>query len=134
MSFYSDYIFVKESNLHGKGLFSDIDIPKGSVIMKIIGDEIDENECVRRENEENNVYIFYKDENKYIDTINSDKIKFINHNCDNNCYVDEDENGDLILVAQRNIYSGEELTIDYGYDDIYDACSCNECDNKVKSS
>ncbi len=131
---YSDFILVKESNLHGKGIFSNIDIPKETIIMRIIGDEIDENECVRRENEENNVYIFYKDDNKYIDTKNSDKIKYINHNCDCNCYVDEDEDGSLVLVALRDISAGEELTIDYGYDDIYSSCSCNSCDNKDQLS
>ncbi len=130
MQFIEDLIVVKDSNLHGKGLFTLSDIPQRTVIMKIIGDEIDENECIRRENEEDNVYIFYKDENKYIDTINSDKIKFINHNCDCNCYIDEDDEGNLILVALRNISVGEELTIDYGYDEIYSSCSCNSCDNK----
>lgn len=123
-------IIVKESNLHGKGIFTEIDIPKDSIIMKIIGEEIDENECIRRENEEDNVYIFYKDDNKYIDTKNSDKIKFINHNCDYNCHIDENADGDLILVASRDIFAGEELTIDYGYDEIYTNCSCIECDNK----
>ncbi len=133
VNFY-DFILVKKSKLHGYGIFTEIDIPKGTSILKIFGDEIDENECVRRENEENNVYIFYKDDNKYIDTKNSDKIKYINHNCDCNCYVDEDEEGNLILVASRNIYSGEELTIDYGYEDIYSSCNCNNCDNKEQLS
>lgn len=125
-----EQIIVKDSDLHGKGIFTEVDISKDTVIMKILGEEIDESECIRRENEENNVYIFYKDDNTYIDTINSDKIKFINHNCDCNCYIDEDKDGTLILVAIRDIKAGEELTIDYGYDDIYDACSCNDCDNK----
>jgi SET domain-containing protein len=99
--------------------------------MEIVGEEIDENECIRRENEENNVYIFYKDDNTYIDAKNSEKIKYINHSCDYNCYVDEDENGDLILVSARDIKNGEELTIDYGYDEIYENCNCNECDEKI---
>jgi SET domain-containing protein len=128
---YSDYIAVLDSNLHGKGIFTKIDIPKGTVIMQIIGEEIDVNECIRRENEENNVYIFYKDDNTYIDAKNSEKIKYINHSCDYNCYVDEDENGNLILVAAREIKNGEELTIDYGYDEIYENCNCNECDEKI---
>lgn len=130
MSINLSSIIVKESNLHGKGIFTEIDIPKDSIIIKIIGEEIDENECIRRENEDDNVYIFYKDENKYVDTKNSDKIKFINHNCDYNCHIEDDADGNLILVASRDICAGEELTIDYGYEEIYSNCSCIECDNK----
>lgn len=131
MQFNEELIVVKESTLHGKGIFTSVPIRKGTIIMKIIGEIIDEEECIRRENEENNVYIFYKDDNVYIDAKNSEKIKFLNHSCDCNCYVDEDENGDLILVALRDIQKDEELTIDYGYEEIYNDCSCNECDNKL---
>ncbi len=130
MSSFSDYILVKQSKLHGKGIFSSVFIPEGTEILKIIGEEISEGECIRRENEEDNVYIFYKDDNTYIDTKNSDKVKFINHSCDYNCLVDEDDSGNLILVAAKNISPDEELTIDYGYDDIYSNCSCNDCENK----
>ncbi|MCS7052890.1 MAG: SET domain-containing protein [Ignavibacterium sp.] len=130
MQFNEELIVVKESTLHGKGIFTSVPINKGTIIMKIIGEIIDEEECIRRENEENNVYIFYKDDNVYIDAKNSEKIKYLNHSCDCNCYVDEDENGDLILVALRDIQKDEELTIDYGYEEIYNDCSCNECDNK----
>ena len=43
--------------------------------------------------------------------------------------VEEDEEGGLILVADTEIKAGEELTIDYGYEDIYDDCGCNTCDS-----
>lgn len=128
MSFYLDYLYVKESDLHGKGVFTKIAIPKDATIMKIIGELINETECIRRENEENNVYIFYKDVNQYIDTKYSDIIKFINHKCNCNCYVDEDKDGNLILIALKDINAGEELTIDYSYDEIYDSCNCKSCD------
>ncbi|MEJ5262479.1 MAG: SET domain-containing protein-lysine N-methyltransferase [Ignavibacterium sp.] len=127
-------IIVKDSSLHGKGIFTQIPINKNQTILVIEGEEIDAAECIRRENEENNVYIFWKDDNTYIDASSTEKIKYVNHSCEANCYIDEDESGNLILVASRDIEHGEELTIDYGYDEIYEECSCSSCDNKLESA
>jgi hypothetical protein len=126
---FDRYIEVKDSGIHGSGLFASTNIPVHSKIMIISGEVIDDNECVRREEEENNVYIFWNEKN-YIDTAKSDKIKFINHSCEYNCEVEERDEHTLWLVAAKNILAGEELTIDYGYDEIYDYCSCSECENK----
>lgn len=131
---YQEYVVVKQSAIHGSGIFTAVDIPKDSIIMIIEGEVIDGNECERREEEEDNVYIFWKDDENYIDTAQTDKIKYINHNCDYNCEVEEDDNGNLLLIADRNIKAGEELTIDYGYEDIYDECGCNDCTNKEQAA
>ena len=124
---YSKYVFVNESDIHGKGIFINSDVPSGAIIMEIEGDLIDGNECERREEEENNVYIFWNGDDSYIDTANTNKIRYINHNCNYNCDVEENENNGLILIAARDIKKGEELTIDYGYEDIYDDCGCRAC-------
>lgn len=122
-------LFVGESEIHGTGLFTIAAIRKDQAIMEIDGELIDDDECIRREELNNNVYIFYKTDREYIDTENTDKIKFINHNCENNCEIDENKSGKLILIANRDIRSGEELTIDYGYDEIYEDCSCRKCES-----
>ena len=120
---------VKDSPVHGKGLFSITNFSEGQIITKINGEIIDADECVRRE-DEGNVYIFWKEDDVYIDVSNFSIIKYINHSCDYNCDVDEDEDGSLILIAARDIKDGEELTIDYGYEEIYENCSCSICENK----
>lgn len=125
-------IIVKNSPIHGSGIFTSVDIPANTRIMKISGEIISGEECERREEEENNVYIFWNGDDSYIDTADSDKIKYINHRCDYNCDVIEGKNNDLYLTASRNISAGEELTIDYGYDEIYNYCSCLSCENKEK--
>ncbi|GMU86111.1 MAG: hypothetical protein AMXMBFR48_13530 [Ignavibacteriales bacterium] len=94
--------------------------------MKIDGEIISGDECERREIEENNVYIFWNGD-EYVDVKHTDDIKYINHNCNPNCYVDADKKGNLLLVAAKDIIPGEELTIDYGYDEIYDICTCDVC-------
>lgn len=129
-----DYTIVKDSDVHGKGLFTTHTIKQEQIIMIIDGEIIDADECVRREEEENNVYIFWKDDNTYIDTFMTEKIRYINHSCNSNCYIDEDDYSNLILVAARDIAAGEELTIDYGYEEIYDECCCINCENKLESA
>ena len=124
-----DNLIVKDSSVHGMGLFTTTEHKEGQIITIIKGELINADECVRRE-DEGNVYIFYKDENEYIDASNHSQLRYLNHSCNYNCDIDEDENGNLILFAAEDIQSGEELTIDYGYDEIYDYCSCNNCENK----
>ncbi len=125
-NFHEEYIIVNKSQIHGRGLFTTIDIPKDSLIMIISGEVISDDECVRREEEEENVYIFWNGDN-YIDTSNTRKIKYINHKCDFNCDVVERDNETLSLIAYRDIEAGEELTIDYGYEEIYENCNCAFC-------
>jgi SET domain-containing protein len=124
---YEKFVFVKESDIHGKGIFISTKVPKGEKLMEIKGDVIDGDECERREEEEDNVYIFWNGDDCYIDTSRTKKIKYINHDCDFNCDVVENERGGLMLIAYHTIEAGEELTIDYGYDDIYENCECNSC-------
>ncbi len=124
-NYLEQLLTVKDSGIHGKGLFSTINISEGDKILVINGEIISEDECIKRENE-GNVYIFWN-EDSYIDTSMTDKIKYINHNCDFNCDVVDDANNNLILIAYRDINAGEELTIDYGYDEIYEHCHCKNC-------
>jgi SET domain-containing protein len=121
------YVFVGESQIHGTGLFTTIHIPKGSKIMLITGELISEEECIRRENEKDNVYIFWKNDDCYIDTTHSTKIKYINHDCYHNCEVIDGDESSLILITSRDISKYEELTIDYGYEEIYAECNCRKC-------
>ena len=126
---FNKYLIVKDSGIHGKGIFNTVNIPKGAKILDIEGEIIDAEECERREEEENNVYIFWNGDDCYIDTSRTGKIKYINHNCDFNCDVIEDGNNGLMLVAYKNINAGDELTIDYGYEEIYEMCQCEVCIN-----
>jgi len=124
---FKRYVIVKDSGIHGKGIFNTVNIPEGAKILDIKGEIINGYECERREEEENNVYIFWNGDDCYIDTRKTRKIKYINHNCDFNCDIVENDNNGLALVAYRNIKAGTELTIDYGYDEIYEMCNCEVC-------
>lgn len=124
--FLEKYVFVGSSPIEGKGIFTSEKITEGESILVIQGEVITEEECIRREEEEGNVYIFWNEDN-YIDVANTEKIKYINHNCNCNCSVEAYDDDSLLLVANRNIAPDEELTIDYGYDEIYETCNCEIC-------
>ncbi len=82
-----DYLVVLESPIQGKGLFTTKPCEAGEILMIIAGETINADECLRREEEEQNVYIFYNDENTYIDTAMTEKIRYINHSCEPNAEV-----------------------------------------------
>ncbi|MBC8043058.1 MAG: SET domain-containing protein [Rhizobacter sp.] len=116
------HLFVQNSSIEGKGIFTAKSAAAGERLMIITGETIDDEESDRREDEENNFYIFWNGDNCYIDTAQTEKIKFINHSCHPNASVLDRDRDSLYLVASRNIEAGEELTIDYGYDEIYLTC------------
>jgi len=123
---FEEFVVVKESPIHGKGIFADAEIPAGELVMVIRGEVITGTECERREEEDNNVYIFWNGR-YYIDTVNTEKIKYINHDCNPNCEVQDRDRETLNLVSKRTIVQGEEITMDYGYDEIYEDCQCLTC-------
>ena len=123
---WEEYVLVKNSPIEGSGIFAAADIPSGELVMIIQGEVITGTECERREEEEENVYIFWNGR-YYIDTYNTPKIKYINHSCNPNCEVLDRDRETLNLVSCREIKAGEEITMDYGYEEIYDICTCEEC-------
>ena len=125
----NEYIEVKESPVHGKGLFARKDIPGDTLISVIQGEFIDEDECVRREDNENNNYIFWHSDTNYVDVSNN-LLRYLNHDCNPKCYVEELNETCLCLMTESDISSGEEITIDYDYEEIYDYCNCSKCQPK----
>ena len=120
---------VRDSSIHGRGIFTKSLIGEGEIICVIRGEVIDEAESIRREEEEGNVYIFFNGDN-YIDTSKTELIKNLNHYCTPNCYVDDRDEASLFLIADREIHPGEELTIDYDYEEIYMHCGCPKCKSR----
>jgi SET domain-containing protein len=120
--FNPDYIIVLESPIQGRGIFTTKPCEAGEVLMIISGETINAEECLRREEEEANVYIFYNDDDTYIDTAMTEKIRYINHSCEPNAQVKDRDRDSLYLVASRTIQAGEEITIDYDYEEIYNIC------------
>lgn len=110
-----DFFLVKESSIHGMGLFAKTNIPKGTRIIEYTGERVPLTNLLtdNHENESNKVYFFYLTQRTVIDgSRNGNEARFANHSCDPNCetYNFDDR---IFLYAMRDIIQGEELTYDY---------------------
>ncbi len=91
---------VRESSIHGKGLFALCHIREGDIIGQIKYQPVDED----------GPYVLWISDEIGI-RVDCD-LKFINHNKNPNaCYCE-----DLQVVALKNIDPGDEITHDYGDD------------------
>jgi len=109
---------VKNSRIHGKGVFATRNIPAGACITEYEGERISWKEAVRRENtkapDDYHTFFFSLDNGKIIDGgSNGNDARWINHSCEPNCEARE-EDGRVYIYALRDIKRGEELNYDYG--------------------
>ena len=96
----NELFVVKESGIHGKGLFASCNISEGEVLGSIKYNPV----------EEDGPYVLWVNETLGIQ-VDCD-LKYINHNPKPNaCYCE-----DLQVVAIKNIKTGDEITHDYGDD------------------
>ena len=111
-------IQVRQSGVHGKGVFALMDIAEGERVVEYKGELIDWQEALRRHphdpSDPNHTFFFHIDEERVIDgKVNGNSAKWINHSCGANCEADED-GVRVFIKAIRNIAAGEELNYDYG--------------------
>jgi uncharacterized protein len=113
------------SGIHGTGMFAARAIRRGERIIEYIGEVIDKKESERRalvqikqakRSGSGAVYIFTLDEEWDLDGAGvENQARLINHSCDPNTEVWNEENR-LWIHALRPIAKGEELTYNYGFD------------------
>ena len=119
-------VHIGPSRMHAEGLFTTIDITKGTKIIRYIGKKITQEESDRRL-AAGNVYIFGLNERYSLDgDTPKNTARYINHSCDPNCQTEQC--GNIIwIVSIKDIQAEEELTYNYGYevdDTPADPCHC----------
>ena len=130
---------VKNSKIHGKGVYASQDIKKNIKIIEYIGEKISKSEGDKRSErrikkylnskQTGSVYIFVLNSKYDIDgSFGYNKARYINHSCNPNCEVDIIK-GHIWIISIKNIKKGQELCYDYGYefdkDDYTDhICKC----------
>lgn len=88
---------VKDSPIHGRGLFATLPIRKGTLIGTLEG------QATRK----NGMYVLWLDDRRGLHVTND--LRYINHDdVPNAAYYD-----DATVVALRDIFPGEEITHDY---------------------
>jgi SET domain-containing protein len=110
-------IAVRNSSIHGHGVFALRRIPKGARIIEYKGKLITDKEADRRysriHEHSPHTMLFSIDGGLVIDaTRHGNSARWINHSCAPNCEIEE-EGHQVFIDARRDILPGEELTYDY---------------------
>jgi hypothetical protein len=133
----SPLVEVRNSDVHGRGVFAVAPIAKGTRIFEYLGDRVSHAAADARyedhDENDNHTFLFIVDRNTVIDAaVKGSDARFINHHCDGNC-TSVIENRRVFIDSLRAIAPGEELGYDYeigrdkddppNVDEIY-ACRC----------
>jgi len=132
---------VRQSPVHGNGVFARRPIPAGERIIEYTGQRISWDKATRRAEEAggpiNHTFYFSLADGRVIDGgRNGNEARWINHACTPNCEAFEDD-GKVYIHAMQDIEAGAELN--YNYALIYDerhtpklkklfACRCGTAD------
>jgi hypothetical protein len=110
-------IEVRDSPVHGRGVFALRRIRKGTRIIEYLGERVSHAESDRRYDDkdvrDNHTFLFVVDRRTVIDAgVGGNEARFINHSCNPNCEsVIQDRR--VFIEAVRTIQPGEELAYDY---------------------
>jgi SET domain-containing protein len=110
-------IEVRESPLHGLGVFALRRIPRGTRVIEYLGERISHQEADRRYQHKSagdaHTFLFIADAATVIDAgVEGNEARFVNHACRPNC-ESVIEHSRVFIDAIRSIAPGEELTYDY---------------------
>lgn len=121
---------VKESTIHGRGVFAKRGFQSGDVVLRWDISVRISKDKVGDVSEEDKHFLVPFDSTNYI--INQEPARFVNHSCSSNTEV-----VDFCDVATRPIEKGEEITSNYrGYSSVSFFCSCGSanCQNVIDST
>ncbi len=133
----SPLVQVRNSPVHGRGVFAAQRIKKGARILEYLGDRVSHEAADKRyedhDESDNHTFLFIVDKHTVIDAgVGGNDARFINHQCEGNC-ESVIENRRVFIDATRDIEPGQELGYDYeigrekddppNVDEIY-ACRC----------
>ncbi len=127
LSYLSPKTEVRESKIHGRGLFATADIAKDEIVA-VKGGHIVDGETLRGEIMPRLGPVEIQiDDHLFIAPVTNEEregsMLYSNHSCDANLGM----RGEITFVAMRNIRAGEELTHDWATtddDDYSTACKC----------
>ena len=109
---------VRNSLIHGRGVFATRTIRKGTRIIEYRGDRTTWEVALERPASDpdnpHHTFFFETSDGTVIDaSVRGNAARWINHSCDPNCATFEDDDGRVFIEAVRKIRPGEELSYDY---------------------
>ncbi|AXF06002.1 SET domain-containing protein [Paraburkholderia hospita] len=110
-------ISVRNSPIHGKGVFATVTILSGELVCEYKGKRVPREAAMsatpRDVAQPDHTFLFDLGDGHVIDgAVGGNSARWINHSCDPNC-VPELDGQKIFIRARRKIDAGEELSIDY---------------------
>ncbi len=111
-------IRVRQSGVHGRGVFAVAPLAKGERLIEYTGELITWPEALRRHPHDpaqpDHTFYFHVDDEHVIDgKVGGNSSRWINHACAPNC-IAEEVDGRIFIHTLRAIRPGTELFFDYG--------------------
>jgi uncharacterized protein len=104
---------VRESGVHGRGVYATKAIAKGARIIEYTGKRMLWEEAPN-DPDNPHTFNFGLDNGNVINPeIGGNEARWINHSCDPNCEAIEEEDERIFIYALRKVQPGEELFYDY---------------------
>ena len=114
---------IRKSKIHRFGVYADEPIPARRKVIEYTGERISRRETKRR-GCGTYTYLFTLDDYWTLDgAFGGSGAEIINHSCEPNV-VARIMKGHIIYMSLRAIRKGEELTVDYNYDDTDETMNC----------
>ena len=105
-------IEVRESSVHGRGVYAAQFISQGTRIIEYTGERVSW-EAAPDDDKDPHTFNFGLENGEVINPeIGGNDARWINHSCDPNCEAIEEDDR-IFIYAMRNVQAGEELFYDY---------------------
>ena len=100
---------IKDSSIHGKGLFADRDYKGGETVVPIVGDKMTKREFRERYGSDfKSTYQTRYHCFVYKDRLNENLVQYVNEAPEPNCKLDK-----MSLMTTGEVKEGEEFTLRY---------------------
>ncbi len=118
-------LVIRESVIHGYGVFAAEAIPRRRKVLEYTGERINRREVYHRARGRIS-YLFALDRYWTLDgSVGGSGAEYVNHSCNPNLHVTI-ARGHVLFMSARKIEIGEEITIDYRFsrDEVTVPCRC----------
>jgi uncharacterized protein len=114
---------LRRSRIHRWGVYAAEDIPANRKVIEYTGAKLNPRQRQRRE-QGGCKYLFILDDHWALDgSAGGSGAEFVNHSCEPNL-VTRIMRGHILYFSRRKVRKGEELTVDYNYDDTDEIVRC----------
>ena len=117
----TDLVEVRDSPVHGRGVFARRDLARGQSLGAYGGRRLSPRQVARRDWNRELTYVFGLSDGSVIDgRVGGNALRHLNHSCAPNCgaweVAGEDGRLQIVIETLRRVRAGDELFIDYALD------------------